>query len=418
MGDAFIAVSDDGTAASWNPAGLAQLRQPEFSLVYSVSDRGVRFSGMRSPDDRVAYSTRRYGFTNASIEFASGAVPFSVARKPITLQLGWHRLYQLGVQLGGNFDRRLLADPSAPPASISLDDHVVGNIDVVSMAGSVKLTARTAVGASLDLWRGGWTERLALIEEPGAQGSSAFLARNSRQDLRGHNFTVGVLLTYPSWSAGLVYHAPFWTSFHVRGDSHSSDAAGGSVDVPGARFRFPRSMGAGVSRRLAPRWTASVAITHDQWTDGLLDVPGERGAVNFFDGLPPELSTTRDTVAVNLGVEHLVLREGSVIPLRLGFGWEPQGGMDPVTRDPVDFVLVSGGGGYNTNRVKFDAAVQYRWGAFRVSDAFSVGTALAGGLARDALGRASTHEWRVKVSAIYRIPDTDKLRGVLKKIFG
>jgi hypothetical protein len=107
-----------------------------------------------------------------------------------------------------------------------------------------------------------------------------------------------------------------------------------------------------------------------------------------------------------------------VIPLRLGFGWEPQGAMDPVTRDPLDFLFVSGGGGYNTNRFKFDAAVQYRWGGFRVSDVLSVGTALAGGFARDALGRASSHEWRMKVSAIYRIPDTEKLRGILRKIFG
>ena len=33
MGNAFIAVSDDGTAASWNPAGLSQLRRPELSVV-------------------------------------------------------------------------------------------------------------------------------------------------------------------------------------------------------------------------------------------------------------------------------------------------------------------------------------------------------------------------------------------------
>ena len=39
MGNAFIAVADDGTAASWNPAGLSQLRKSEFSLVYSASRR-------------------------------------------------------------------------------------------------------------------------------------------------------------------------------------------------------------------------------------------------------------------------------------------------------------------------------------------------------------------------------------------
>ena len=48
MANAFIAVSDDGTAASWNPAGLAQLRKPELSLVYSYSDRTFQLEGMRN----------------------------------------------------------------------------------------------------------------------------------------------------------------------------------------------------------------------------------------------------------------------------------------------------------------------------------------------------------------------------------
>ena len=55
-------------------------------------------------------------------------------------------------------------------------------------------------------------------------------------------------------------------------------------------------MGAGVARRFGPHWTASLALTHDQWTDALIEgIPGIEGPVNFFDNLPPELSTTRDT---------------------------------------------------------------------------------------------------------------------------
>ncbi len=148
--------------------------------------------------------------------------------------------------------------------------------------------------------------------------------------------------------------------------------------------------------------------------DRLAGVPGP---LNFLDGMPPAISTTRDTVSLNLGAEHLFLREGSVVPLRLGFAWEPQGAMDQVTRDPVDFLMLSGGGGYNTNRFKFDAAVQYRWGAFRASEVLSVGSAIAGGLARDAVGQVRTQEWRIKVSVIYRIQDTDKLRDLLRKVF-
>ena len=78
MGDAFVAVSDDGTAASWNPAGLAQLRQPEFSFVYALSDQGLALSGLRSPDDRSLYAYR-YPETGASssVDFASAAASFA-----------------------------------------------------------------------------------------------------------------------------------------------------------------------------------------------------------------------------------------------------------------------------------------------------------------------------------------------------
>ncbi len=37
MGGAFIAIADDATAASWNPAGLAWLVRPEMSVVYDYS---------------------------------------------------------------------------------------------------------------------------------------------------------------------------------------------------------------------------------------------------------------------------------------------------------------------------------------------------------------------------------------------
>ena len=100
-----------------------------------------------------------------------------------------------------------------------------------------------------------------------------------------------------------------------------------------------------------------------------------------------------------------------MVPLRLGFAWEPQGAMDPITHDPVEYFLLSGGTGYNTNRLKLDLAVQYRWSAFEASDVLSVDTALLGGLLRDAVGRVGTHEWRFKVSLIYRIPGGRKASG-------
>jgi long-subunit fatty acid transport protein len=47
MADAFVAIADDATAASWNPAGLIQLEEPEISAVWSFN--GVRDNFHPSP---------------------------------------------------------------------------------------------------------------------------------------------------------------------------------------------------------------------------------------------------------------------------------------------------------------------------------------------------------------------------------
>jgi long-subunit fatty acid transport protein len=419
MGDAFVAVSDDGTAASWNPAGLAQLRQPEFSLVYGVTDRRLEYSALRSLDERFAYTSHGAGGTSGSIDFASAALPFQVGGTAVTLQAGWQRLYQLTAQIGGATDRVSLADPSLPPTHIDRSDRLQGDINLLSIASSVKVTGRLSVGASFNFWRGDWNERVALIEQPGTGEPTGFFNAISRDRIRGHNLTVGLLLAYPSWNVGLVHHAPFWSDYSTHGQVYSSRTPARQVDIGDARFRLPRSIGFGVARRLPARWTLAASATADDWTDAVVDrVPGIEGPINFFDGQPPEITSSRDTISVNLGVEHLLVREGSVIPLRMGFGWEPQGAMDPVTRDPVDYHLVAAGAGYNTNSFKLDLAVQLRWSGIEASAPLSVETLVRGGIPPDATGRASAREWRVKVSAIYRLADTEKLGAFLRRVFG
>lgn len=417
MANAFVAVSDDGTAASWNPAGLSQLRKPEFSLVYTVGYRGLGLDGMRSPDGRVAYSNRQFGYVNSSPDFASAALPFTVARKPVTVQLGWQRIYHLGGSASGEVTRTLLEDPSTM-TRLFVGNESGGNVDRGSLSAAVKPTGRMALGGSLNVFRGAWNDRLTYVE-PSATASD-FAEIRSDNRIRGTNLTVGLLFTYPHVNVGLVHNSAFWSSFGYHHEQDSNLQPPRSFDGgPQARFRLPRSIAAGVAWRPGPRWTLAADLTHDQWTDSLVKgFPGQTAQVNFFDGLPPEFSTTRDTTSLNVGGERLFLREGSVLPLRVGFAWEPQGAMDAVTRDPADYFMVAVGGGYNTNSLKFDAALQYRWGTIRASDIVRVETALVGGLVRDAFGQARSSEWRLKLSAIYRIPDTEKLRGLVRKIFG
>ena len=151
MGNAFIAVSDDGTAASWNPAGLSQLLKPEFSLVHSSSRRRRYLDGYRTLDQSSAYTTLATASSIADLEFASAAVPFRLAGKPVTLQVGWQRLYRLANQLHGDTRRVAVSQTARPESTVRVNGTTDGSIDLWSLAGAVGITNRLSVGGSVDL---------------------------------------------------------------------------------------------------------------------------------------------------------------------------------------------------------------------------------------------------------------------------
>lgn len=155
-------------------------------------------------------------------------------------------------------------------------------------------------------------------------------------------------------------------------------------------------------------------LTWDDWTSVIVDMPAT-GPVSLFDGLPEDRTSTRDTISLNAGAERLFHGEGFVVPLRFGAAWEPQPGRSPYTRDPVDFVMLAAGAGYNTNSLKFDAALQYRWTSYQDGASFGL-EPLAPSLPA-AVGERSVKEWLLKFSLILRLTDTDRLGRTIRKIF-
>ena len=147
-----------------------------------------------------------------------------------------------------------------------------------------------------------------------------------------------------------------------------------------------------------------------------MSTPNGGPTISIFDGLPKALSGTRDTLSANAGAECLFHGEGFVVPLRFGAAWEPQGPRSAYTRDPVNYVMLAAGTGYNTNSLKFDAALQYRWASFQDGTDFGIGEGDPS--LPLAVGEHSVKEWRAKVSVIVRVTDTEKLHNRLKKIFG
>jgi long-chain fatty acid transport protein len=427
MGNAFIAVSDDGTAASWNPAGLSQLRKPEISLVQSASRRTTDLDGYRTRDESALFTRLTTPVTTVDIEFASLAVPFSVAGRPVTLQGGWRRLYQLSGRVEGDM-RRIPAFPEARPGSLlRFDNATDGNVDLWSLAGAVRFTSRLSAGWSMDFYRGRWEDRFNVSDDPGILGPTDFLTSRISNRIGGHSLNLGLLLAYPAVRIGAVYHGPLRSEYGVTQSTRSN-----LVEPFDARFEsgtelhFPQSVGLGVAWLPRPLVRLALDVTYDQWTHYLIvgSPNSPDRPVSGFDGLVPELSATRDTVTLNAGLERLFPVKGQFVPLRMGFSREPQGGRDPLVRDDANQAVLAAGTGLNSNRLKLDVSLEYRWGAFRntrnLSPVYQTGRAPDFGLPRapEVLGDTRIREWRVKVSLIYRVTNPEKVKEIFKKAFG
>jgi hypothetical protein len=425
MGNAFMAIADDGTAASWNPAGLAQLRQPEFSLVQAVARRHQFLEGFRTLDRSAAFTDLKTTTSAANIEFASAALPFTLGGRPVTVQLGWRRLYQFGDGIRGIVRRVPMSAGGRPEGSIRFDNVSDGSVNIWALAGAVRLTSRLSLGMSADFYRGEWEDRMSMSEDPGIRGPTDFISRRSTNEIGDHTVSVGLLLAYPSVKVGLVYHRPLRSGYDQTQFQRSSLTE--AIDTTfnrseGYQLRFPRSVGLGVAWVPRPLLRFAVDLTYDEWKKFLVRVPN--GLISGFDGLPPGLTSARNTITLNAGVERLFPVQGRYVPLRLGFSREPQGGRDPLLRVNANQTILAAGTGVNTNSLKFDVSVEYRWGGFNhttdISPVYWSGRTTEFGLPAgpEAQGTTRIQEWRLKVSTIYRVADTERIREVVRKVIG
>ncbi len=338
MGNAFIAISDDGTAASWNPAGLAQLRRPEFSLVHADSRRSEFLEGYRTLDRLAAFTTIKTTSSVDNIEFASAALPFTVKRRPMTLQLGWRRLYQFSGGVRGETRRIPLSGNGRPEASIRFDNTSDGSVNIWTLAGAARLTSRLSLGLSADFYRGAWEDRGNVSEEPGVDSTTDFLSTRVSNRIGDHTVSVGLLLAYPSVKVGVVYHHALETGYEVSQSIRSNLTPSSNTtltDADGIRLHFPRSVGFGVAWIPRPLLRLALDLTYDEWKKFMVET-GPGLLVSGFDELPPELTASRNTVTLNAGLERLFPVQGQFVPLRLGFSREPQGARDPILRENSD----------------------------------------------------------------------------------
>jgi hypothetical protein len=415
MGGAFIAVADDGTAASFNPAGLTQLRRSELALV-GFGDRLESSSTLLGEPFGDPVKTDHY-----ALDFAGLAVPFDVGGKTLTVQLS----YQRAVDLFGEGRAAILGafflgnDIAAFAADVNPKQK--GAFHTASLSTAYQVTERLSLGATLNYWIANWNAsgtgqfRVLLpgFDSPVVIDQTSF---SQDQDFTAFNANVGFLLKYPKLSIGGVMRLPFGAEYNLHETGLDQDFLENKETVIDNTMRttlhWPWSAGAGIAIRPVKGLTLAADYTSTRWSRTYLEaVPGgvlqtdqpfdaEGNPVetyvdrNFFDLLPASVTKTQNTNSWRTGGEYLIVTSKVVIPLRGGIYRDES----PVPQFNEGGRKIDGftfGTGINFDRIVFDVAYEHRKSEGPVG-------ALTGEFSSFEPPREKVKEQRIVASLIYR----------------
>ena len=326
---AFIAVADDATAASWNPAGLINLESPEASFVGAWRTVAI---------DSSASLSGGHNWSEGQINFMSYAQPIEIGNTDLVLSANYHQVYDLGLKFDVDVER------------LNTRGESTGAISAHSVACALPMYSypEITIGASFNLY--GESLHYDYVRKVESRsGPSQTLLTETLDDLSGHNFTFGLL-----WDAykereklltiGLVYHTPF--TAEMDQELVISFLPKPIVIVDRLDMDFPRSVGAGVNLRFCDEFSAAFDVEWKRWSEFTYTDAGSTPSDN--------------TIAYRLGGEYLFLKGAreSVLALRGGAVYDPRPAWEEIL--PV-YGLSAGLGWTLKEQLSLDFAYQFRW---------------------------------------------------------
>jgi len=388
MGGAFVAVADDATAASWNPAALLNLELPEASVVGSAFWREEDYSSLSHPEVNGATSAKSF-----DLNYLSVAYPFTVWQRNMVGSLNVQRLMDFHRRLDFDYN---ISETFPSGAAFSANQKVrfrqKGGLSTISPAFGLQIAPRLSVGVTVNMW----TDEFGLESDWSSRqtqtGSGTFsfdttdidfdfnvLRYERYRDLEGYNATVGVL-----WNAtdkltlGAVVDTPFRAKLKRRFFHRSEISYNGTPDIDTYERRervhleFPLSYAVGAAYQFNDFFKMSLDVTRTEWDDFVLtdvrDTPDQPARdISAVTGLEEDKSHVKATHTVRLGAEHLFVRK-NIWALRGGMFYDPE----PAQGNAEDFYGLSVGTGFTYRRpdgqgdlrevLSLDWAYQYRFG--------------------------------------------------------
>lgn len=337
MGGAFVAIADDATANTWNPAGMTQLERPEAALTGG-------------------YAWRRTGgetLDGVALDHASLVLPFHLGCQQ-TIGLAWQRQFDftksvaLAVAETDDSDPFLVTDRRR-------DDRIEqeGGFATLGLSWALEPVQGLSFGATVFDWRDDHTGASAYEKrfhgrtvttfefDPGLAGPEERRTSDLRSDATiaiedGWSTVLGGWWqATPRLSLGAAVK-PRYRLDLVRRESSTTvetdeDLVAATTSTTTARQRrtirstltYPTSVTVGGALRFGDLTTVAIDGTWTRWRDYRMETDARRSAVSPS----VEAADYRDGWSARLGIERLVPFERVILVPRAGLLMEESPGI-------------------------------------------------------------------------------------------
>ena len=373
MGGAFIAIADDATAASWNPAGLVHLERPEVSAVYSFLARNQQYSSYTHPE---LDQSGDQSVSLSSLNYVSGVYPFSLFGMNMVASLNFQRMYDFNKNLSLNYDRSVVSGTVHDNIQFSQQ----GQMTTITPAFAVQVIPELYVGIAVNLWgdylgTSNWEstyQSLGVGSLGGMSFANTVTARSKYSMVSGVNTTLGMAWNInPAFTLGAVVKTPFDANVDV--DTHYNEISpfvvnGTTASHSSLKLYMPMSYGVGIAYRHSDSFTVALDLYRTEWSR--LSMTNAQGTeINPLTTDTIQKGRLKDTIQLRLGAEYLYILDEFVISVRSGFFYDPepgyrtyrnQDGSNGYEMTTDDYLGFSIGSGISYKNISLDFSYQYR----------------------------------------------------------
>jgi len=357
MGDTYLAVSDDGTAVTWNPAGLIVVGQTELAIAgvhcHRIENLNFSIDSQANGNQTTDQLNLRYIGITQPAEALGHYMWFSV-------------FYQKIFDFNRKWDFDLMRDNDIMHLNSTYDYLSEGGISALGLGYTIRAKSKHfAFGMTCNIMNDNLTGNS--WDQKTYQQDSGYYKDNQthftshyyqvdRYSFKGFNFTFGFMwreIFKSPLSIGLTIKTPYNADL-VR-DCYIHNIKNQTTT---STIKMPASYGIGFSYRFSDEFIYAFDIYRTQW-DHFIEEDDSNTEKSPITGKSVSQTKTEPTHQLRMGIEYNYKKNNRVIPLYFGFFYDPL----PSERNPDDCWGVTAGSGFvYSDLLTINMACQYRFG--------------------------------------------------------